>query len=280
MTKIFLWVAKSFWVVCVRRVVWVGVVCSLVLAPAQSAYAQSVRSEAKQADETADDFGNISLWDISGITGGVEGYENQLALVFAPSIRLGRVLSVSKFFKKINLSLELLLQGEISGNEAGFRSSYFSSPSILAASGAEMIAISETGAAIDADSGQVDGTSRRVVLSDLWLGLSHPELYRIPWLLIDAGVSCSFTFPTSIASQVSGFNAGISYGISLSRTLWKKLTLSYGFRNVQYLFSHTTSNIRSLEEDVEVNGRKEPVYQPMRAVVLNPSYGFVNEFSA
>jgi hypothetical protein len=241
---------------------------------------EGIASSSSASSTEGGDFGTLALWEVTGVTGGAESYENQMGLVLSPSVRLGRILRVPKRLAPLRLSLELNLQVELAGNDARFHGAQFSSPALLPG-GAEAIALNEVGMVSDVRSGQVGGTERRPYLSDLWLALSHPDLYTIPFLGIDLGGRLAFTFPTSAGSRAAGLRLTLSEGISLNRTLWKRLDLSYSFRAVEYFFSSATAEAASLPEtEVEINGRKEPLYQPQRATVLNPSFGFVNQFAA
>ena len=229
--------------------------------------------------EEGGDFGSIALWDASGITGDSESYANTLAIVLSPSLRLGRLLEAPKLLQPLRLSVELSVQFELSGNDASFRGPNFTSPA-QQPGGAEAIAVNEVGSVVGAPAGQVQGTGRSARLSDLWLGLSHASLYNIPLVGVDLGAHLSLLLPTSTLSQNSGFMASINGGISLSRTLWRRLDLGYSFTYNQYFYRYTTNDVRTLPQEVEINGRLEPLYQPNHGTVLNPFYGFINEFSA
>lgn len=226
-------------------------------------------------------LGAISLWEVSGITGGGESYQNQLALLLEPSLKLGYLWpSAPALLRPLKLGVELELSTELAGNDASFRGAQFASPSFLPG-GAEAIAINQAGVAAQAQAGQIDGTGRRALLSDLWIGLSHPALYRIPWLELDLGGRLALTLPTSTPSLNAGLRAALSFGISLSRSFWKRLELSWSLRHAQYFYRHPTADVAPLDAGfVEVNGRLEPLYQPQRSADLNPSFAFVNVFAA
>ena len=228
----------------------------------------------------AGDFGAVSLYDVSGITGDAESYENQLVFVFSPGVRLGRLWpGAPELLSRVTISAELSLAVELAGNDARFRSGQFSGPGATPG-GAESLAVNEQGLITNATAGQVDGTARRALLSDLWVGVSQSRLLRVPVLEVDLGATLSVLLPTSTPSQNTGLRASLSGGISLARTLFKRLDLGYGLRYAHYFYSHTTSDVRSVGGDVEINGRLEPVYQPNRATALNPELAVINEFSA
>ena len=232
------------------------------------------------AEEKAGGLGSVSLWDVSGVTGDAESYANQLSLVMAPALKLGRLRRWHPLVDPINIQLELSVSLELSGNDGRFRGSQFSSPAMLPG-GAEAIAINDVGSISDAGAGQVDGTGRRALLSDLWLGISQPALYRLPYVGVDLGARLSFTFPTSVTSRASGLILALGSGLTLSRTIFSRLELSYSLRYVQYLFGHTTSQVQTLSDDpVEINGRLEPLYTPRRGTALNPSFAVINELAA
>jgi hypothetical protein len=235
---------------------------------------------AARAEDKGGDFGTISLWEISGITGPTEAYENQLALVFEPSLKLGRLLPrAPRLLRGLHLSAWMTLQFELAGNDARFRGVHFTSPTLLAG-GAEGVAINEYGMVTGSDTSQIEGTSRRPLLSDLWLSLSHGTLYTIPKLKIDLGPTLSFTLPTSKPSQVAGLRLGLGMGFTLSRTLFKRLELTYTFKHTQYFYNTATAQTELLGGEVMINGRLEPIYSPQRGTSLNPSFGFLNDFSA
>ena len=226
------------------------------------------------------DLGTVSIWDVSGVTGDSESYANQLSLVMAPSLKLGRLRKWHPRVDPIRLQLELSVSAELSGNDGSFRGAHYSSPALLPG-GAEAIAINEVGSVSGASTGQVEGTGRRALLSDLWLGISQPALYRVPWIGLDLGARLSFTFPTSASSRASGLIMALGSGVTLSRTLFSRLELSYSLRYVQYLYRYTTSEVETLSaEPVKINGRVEPLYTPHRGTVLNPSFGVINELAA
>jgi len=233
-----------------------------------------------RAGDKAGGLGTLSLWDVSGVTGDSESYENQVSLVLAPAIKLGRLRRWHPLVDPIRIQLELSVSVELSGNDGRFRGAHYSSPALMPG-GAEAIAINDVGSVSGADSGQVDGTGRRALLSDLWLGVSQPALYRIPYANVDLGARLSFTFPTSVSSRASGLILALGSGVTLSRTLFSRLELSYSLRYVQYLYRHTTSEVDTLsEEPVQINGRTESVYTPHRGNVLNPSFAVINELAA
>ena len=235
---------------------------------------------ARADDNKTAGLGTVSLWDVSGVTGDAESYENQLSLAFAPALTLGRLRRWHPLIDPIRIQLELSVVVELSGNDGRFRGRHFSSPAMLPG-GAEAIAINEVGSVTGASSGQVDGTGRRAVLSDLWLGVSQPALYRIPWVGVDLGAALSLTFPTSASSRTSGLILALGGGLTLSRTLFSRLELSYSLRYVQYLYGHTTSEVETISsEPVQINGRTEPLYTPPRGTVLNPSLAVINELAA
>jgi hypothetical protein len=232
-------------------------------------------------EDASDALGAVSLWDLSGVTGGSEGYENQLALGLSPGLPLGRWLQLPGVLQPLRVDLELLVQVELAGNDAAFRGAQFPSAALFERAGPEQLAVSETGQVLDALSGRVEGTGKRVLLSDLWLELGHPELYRAPDPIgIQLGAGLAFTFPTSSPSLNTGFLLGVSGGLSLSRTLFGRLELSYGFRHAQYFYSNVTEDVAAMGGEVEINGRSEPLFQPQRSTLLNPSYAFINTFSA
>ncbi len=225
-------------------------------------------------------LGSVSLWDVSGVTGGAEAYENQLTLVLAPALTLGRLRRWHPLVDPIRLQLELSVSTELAGSDGRYRGAYHTSPSMMPG-GAEAIAINEVGAVTGVSTGQVDGTGRRALLSDLWLGVSQPSLYRVPLVGVDLGARLSLTVPTSAASRASGLILAVGGGLTLGRTLFSRLELSYSLRYAQYLYGHTTAEVEPLVgEPVTINGRREPVYTPNRGVVLNPAFAVINELSA
>ncbi len=226
-------------------------------------------------------FGSLSLWEVSGITGGGESYQNQLALLLEPSLRLGTIWPrAPRLLRPLRLALELQLSVELTGNDARFHGAQFASPTFLPG-GPEAIAISGAGLAAQAAAGQIEGTGRRALLSDLWLGLSHGSLYTIPRLGVDLGGRLGLTLPTSAPSQNAGLRASLSFGLSLTRTFFKRLELSFALRHVQYFYRHATADVATLDPQlVMVNGRLEPLYVPQRSAELNPRFGFVNVFAA
>ena len=228
----------------------------------------------------AGDFGSLSIWDVSGVTGDAESYENQLSFVLSPSLRLGRLWKGSPALAAdLTLSAELSLGVELAGNDGRFRGSQFSGPANTPG-GAESLSINAQGEIVGAPAGQEDGTSRRALLSDLWLGLGHDKLYRVPWLGIDLGARLAVLLPTSEASQATGLHAAPGLGISLARSFWGgRLSLGYSLRYSHYFYRYTTNDARALGGEVIINGRPEPVYEPARGTSLNPNFAVINEFS-
>ncbi len=227
----------------------------------------------------ADDYGSLGIWDISGVTGDSESYENQLVFVLSPRVKLGRIWSAAPMIlAPVSLSAELSLGVELAGNDGRFRGSNFSGPAGTPG-GAEAIAVNELGMVTGADSGQVDGTARRALLSDLWFGVSQPRLYRVPLLGVDVGAAVSLLLPTSAPSQNTGLHASLGGGVTLGRSFFGRLDLGYSFRYSHYFYAHTTNDVRTLSGEVEINGRLEPVYQPNRGTALNPEFALINEFS-
>ena len=226
----------------------------------------------------AGDFGSLSIWDISGVTGDAESYENQLSFVLSPSLRLGRVWKgAPALAAPLTLSAELSLGVELAGNDARFRGAQFSGPAATPG-GAESLAINAQGQVVNAQAGQADGTGKRALLTDLWLGLSHPKLYRVPLAGVDLGARLAVILPTSTASQATGLYASPGLGISLGRSFWsERLSLGYSLRYTHYLYRHATNDFRSMGGEVIVNGRPEPVYQPNRGTSLNPNFAVINE---
>lgn len=226
----------------------------------------------------AGDFGSLSIWDVSGVTGDAESYENQLAFVLSPQLSLGKVWKgAPALAARLTLAAEISLGVELAGNDARFRGAQFSSPAGTPG-GAESLAINAQGQITDAPSGQVEGTSRRALLSDLWLGLSQPKLYRIPVLKVDLGGRLAMILPTSTASQASGLYASPGLGLTLSRALFReRLNLGYSLRYSHYLYRYTTNDSQALGGEVLVNGRPEPLYQPSRGTTLNPNFAVINE---
>jgi hypothetical protein len=227
-------------------------------------------------------FGSVSLWEVSGITGGGESYLNQLALLLEPAVKLGTLWPrAPAYLGPLRLALELQLSAELTGNDARYRTAQFANPSFLPGGG-EAIPITGAGIAAQAASAsQIEGTRRRPLLSDLWLGLSHGSLYRIPWLGVDLGGRLALTLPTSTPSQHAGLHAGLSFGLSFTRSFFSRLELSWSIRHAQYFYRHATADVATLDQElVLVNGRLEPLYVPVRAAELNPRFAFVNVFAA
>jgi len=227
----------------------------------------------------AGDFGSLSIWDISGVTGDAESYENQLSFVLAPRLRLGRLWKGSPALAAgLTLSAELSLGVELAGNDARFRGAQFSGPANTPG-GAESLAINAQGQVVNADAGQVDGASRRALLSDLWLGLGHSKLYTVPVLGLDIGARLAVILPTSAASQATGLYASPGLGLSLGRAFFKdRLSLGYSLRYTHYFYRYVTNDHTALGGEVIINGRPEPVYQPNRGTSLNPNFAVINEF--
>ena len=176
------------------------------------------------------------------------------------------------------MSSRLLVEWELTGNDASFRGPSFASPTLLRDS-PEQVAIAEANAQGKvADSGVVTGSGRRATVSDLWLGLSHNKLVTIPKLGIDVGLAARVVMPTSQESRNTGFQAAPSLTLLLNRKLWR-FDFGYGFRAAKYFYAEKVASIGKLDGTVSVNGQNVTPLSFDSSGTLTPNFGFVNFFT-
>ncbi|MBI3185433.1 MAG: hypothetical protein HYZ28_25110 [Myxococcales bacterium] len=207
----------------------------------------------------------LTLTEVSGLYFSSEAYQNQAAVSLSPRFLAGRRFFEGKWAEPLTLSAELSVEAELMGNDSSFRGTSFASPALFRSSPEQLPLLSA--------SGQVEGTGRRAVISDLTLAASHEKLALVPGAELKVSSDLKVVLPTSTASQVAGLWAAPSASVGLGRELGP-LGLGASFRAVKYFFGSTVAKVAPLEAPFVLNGREEQPYRPASSGVANPSHGF------
>jgi hypothetical protein len=122
-------------------------------------------------------------------------------------------------------------------------------------------------------------------LSDVGLSLSHARLFTIPGVGIGVGGGISMNFPSSLQSRYRDLIFGTRAALRLSKVLFKKLYLSYGFSFFKNFNRYTSPTIRQEDTDDYVvlahyRGNEQIAGDLISVGGNNTSFGLSNGFLA
>jgi hypothetical protein len=167
----------------------------------------------------------------SGLNAVGQNYRNDFTFYLEPSWSIGQMyLRNSKYFKNLTLAARLLVNQNVSGIDPGnFTGDVVSGPQGTCWDGNP----STTGGVVDAGSIPYCNPTpgpRRAAVSDLWLTLRAPAMFRIPKIDVTITPQFRVILPTSQQSQFQNLAMSLTGFLGLGRAFWKgRIRIGYSF---------------------------------------------------
>lgn len=213
---------------------------------------------------------DLTLNHSSGLYTGAEGWLNQTSLYITPSYALGRHFR-DTWAEGLVASARVLMNAEISGNDASVRGRHYATTSLLGSAG--------TARADGVPARGIDGLEREIVFFDTWFDVAHPEAWKIPVIDTTVSLGLRVVLPTSKSSRTSGMLFAPSFLVGLSRS-FGPFSIDAAERVVGYVNARTSGGIDRIEEPVEVNGQLVMPWQADSNGSRNPTWGLVHALNA
>jgi hypothetical protein len=234
------------------------------------------------------------LADDSGLNS--TNYNNDIGQYFLPSWSFGKVWFKGTRFNTMKLSGRFLLTRALSGYDEANYSQYSDNGYAVRCSN---LTPSANGGTIDPSQVQrcQYSSNYRWDYSDIWLTLSNPKIYTVPYAKVDLNPSIRIILPTSLESRYQTLRLSLTGTLGLARSfLDGKIAIGYSFGFTKYFHQYTSPGVSQdgapLQNTLVSQGLSTSDIAPTNANFLNdpshvgtiggynPNYSFMHIISA